>query len=301
MTSFWSAWIIVLTTVTIVAIVWLLFATRKIKNPRSDNTTGHVYDGIVEEDNPLPGWWFSMFIISIIFGIGYLIVYPGMGNYKGLLNWTSASEHDQRLAQVRAAFKSSTAEFTDMSIDQLATNTKAINMGRRMFANNCAVCHGVNAEGGFGFPNLTDSEWQWGGSDAQILQSITHGRTASMPAWQGILTEQKINQVVTFIKSKSISEQAASSHAVATNEDIQQGQTAFNTYCVACHNSDATGNVLLGSPSLVDDVWLYGSTESQLYISIIGGRNGQMPVHSGLLSEGKIRLLAAYIRSLASD
>ena len=288
MTGFWSAWITILTVVTLILLTWLLFATRKMKNPNNDNTTGHVYDGIVEEDNPLPSWWFTMFVLSLIFAVGYLIAYPGLGNFPGLLGWTSVSEHDERVAEVNAAFAASAAEFNGLSIAELATNKKANNMGRRLFANNCVVCHGSAGVGSYGFPRLSDAEWQWGGTDEQIIQTITHGRTAAMPAWKGALGAEKISQVVNYV-------QDLSSGADKPNEE---GATVFKTYCVACHGADGTGNQMLGSPSLVDDVWLYGSKESQLTATISSGRNGKMPAHAGLLSEEKIKLIVAYVRTL---
>jgi len=291
MSEFWSGWVIVLTIITIVLLVWLLFATRKIKIDRDDNTTGHVYDGIVEEDNPLPGWWFSMFVISIVFGVGYLIVYPGMGNFAGVLGWTSEGQHDKQKAAVEAAFAKSTSSLVGLSIDELMTDTKALKMGRRLYVNTCSGCHGSDGKGSFGFPNLTDAAWQWGGSDEQILHSITHGRTAAMPAWKDVLSASQSDAVVDFVISLSKAE-ADENHA---------GHTVYTTYCQVCHQADGGGNPMLGAPSLIDDVWLYGGSKVQVSSSIAGGRNGQMPPHTGLLGEEKIRLLTAYIRSLKSD
>jgi len=291
MSEFWSGWVIVLTIITIVLLVWLLFATRKIKIDRDDNTTGHVYDGIVEEDNPLPGWWFSMFVISIIFGVGYLIVYPGMGNFAGVLGWTSESQHDKQKAAVEAAFAKSTSSLIGLSIDELMADPKALKMGRRLYVNTCSGCHGSDGKGSFGFPNLTDATWQWGGSDEQILHSITHGRTAAMPAWKDVLSTSQSDAVVDFVIALSKGE-AAEDHA---------GKVVYTTYCQVCHQADGGGNPMLGSPSLIDDVWLYGGSKVQVSSSIAGGRNGQMPAHTGLLGEEKIRLLTAYIRSLKSD
>jgi cytochrome c oxidase cbb3-type subunit 3 len=291
MSEFWSGWIIVLTIVTIVLLLWLLFATRKIKIDRDDNTTGHVYDGIVEEDNPLPGWWFSMFVISIIFGVGYLIVYPGLGNYPGLLGWTSAGEHDRKKAEVDAAFAQSTLSLAGLSINEIMADPKAVKMGRRLYVNTCSGCHGSDGKGSFGFPNLTDAHWQWGGSDEQLLHSITHGRTASMPAWKDVLTDVQTDNVVDYVLALG----------GGNVSDTNKGQAVFASYCQVCHQADGSGNQLLGAPSLVDTVWLYGGSKSQVLTSIAGGRNGQMPNHSGLLGEQKIRLLAAYIRSLAAE
>lgn len=299
MSSFWSAWIIVLTALTIILVVWLLFATRKLKNDRTDNTTGHVYDGIVEEDNPLPSWWFSMFILSVLFGLVYLALYPGLGSYQGLFDWTSASEHDKRVEAMNEAFEESFAEFNELSIDQLATNTNATNMGRRLFANNCAVCHGAQAAGNIGFPNLRDDEWQWGGGVEQIEHSIKFGRTAMMPSWKAVLSAQQLSDLVDFVAKKPAEASVADASSVDSNSILSAGETVFKTYCGACHAMDGTGNPLFGAPSLVDDVWLYGSSTDAITISITEGRNGQMPAHDGLLGDAKIKLIVAYILSLS--
>ena len=293
MSTFWSLWIIILTVVTIIALVWLLLATRKIKNPRTDNTTGHVYDGIVEEDNPLPAWWFWMFILSVVFSVGYLVAYPGLGSFSGVLGWSSIDEHDRAARQVDEAFSASVAEFANDSLQELALNPKANNMGKRLFATNCSVCHGQKGEGGFGFPTLSDAEWQWGGTEEQILHSIKHGRQAAMVAWKDVLGPQKLPQVVSYVRSMS---------GAADDMDpaaVKLGKEVFTTYCASCHSADGSGNALVGAPSLVDDVWLYGGSEEQIYMSVSAGRSGQMPAHNSLLSDAKINLLAAYVLSLS--
>lgn len=298
MSSFWGAWIIVLTVVTIVGIVWLLFATRKLKVESQDNTSGHIYDGIVEDDNPLPAWWFNMFMISVIFGVGYLLFYPGLGNYRGILDWTSTGQLEREAAKVEAQFSASTSEFADLSIEELTQKPAALAMGRRLYANNCSVCHGSDAKGGEGFPDLVDSEWQWGNSIDQITQSITHGRQAAMPAWKDVLSVRQINAVAEFI---ALMPGAGDAGKAETGDSALQGQQAYQTYCVACHSADGSGNVLLGAPALNDDVWLYGGSSTQIYASIEHGRNGQMPAHKSLLSDSRIRLIVAYLLNLAGD
>ncbi len=295
MSGFSNAWIIILTVVTIVLLVWLSFATRKIKNPRDDNTTGHVYDGIVEEDNPLPAWWFSMFMLTIVFGVGYLLVYPGLGNYKGMLNWTSVDQLERSQQQVADSFQASIQQFSGMSIEEMAGNDKANSMGRRLFTTNCSVCHGREGQGGFGFPNLADSEWQWGGSIDQIMHSIVKGRQAVMAPWAQVLGAENLPKVVTYVRH------IAGLEPDADAATVEAGKQQFSTYCVACHGPDATGNPVFGAPSLVDDVWLYGNSRAEIQVSISAGRNGQMPAHEELLSQDKINLIAAYVLSLSSD
>lgn len=300
MSGFWSAWIAGLTIVTLILLVWLLFATRKIKVDRDDNTTGHVYDGIVEEDNPLPGWWFTMFVLTIIFGVGYLVAYPGMGSFEGVLGWSSANEHDRRAEQIEESFASSISEFHGLGVEQLATNEKAVNMGRRLFSTNCSVCHGSAGQGGFGFPKLDDTDWQWGGSPDQIVHSIAKGRQAVMIPWKDILGAQNLPLVASYVAS--LSEAAAARNNIASVDpvDLDKGKDLFMKNCVACHAADGSGNQLLGAPALNDDIWLYGGSLSEIQVSFSAGRNGQMPAHQGLLSDDKINLIAAYVLSLSA-
>ena len=290
MNSFWSAWIIILTVTTIVGITWILFATRTIKNDRDDNTTGHVYDGIVEEDNPLPSWWFSMFVLSILFAVGYLIIYPGLGNFAGVINWTSSNELDKKVAESKALFAKSTSGYSSLSIAELSHNPQALKMGQRLFANNCAVCHGGKAQGSYGFPNLTDKEWQWGNSQAEILATIQNGRQAAMPAWQSIIPNDQIDPLAEYVASLSSTE---------NSHPNTQGKTTFNTYCVACHGVSGGGNSAMGAPALNDATWLYGGDYSDIKSSILFGRNGEMPAHQELLGDTKVRLLTAYVIRLA--
>jgi len=297
MSSFWSAWIIVLTVVTIVGVVWLLLATRKMKIDRTDNTTGHVYDGIVEEDNPLPAWWFNMFMISVVFGVGYLIFYPGMGSFSGVLGWSSAGQLEQETAAIEAKFAASTAEFSSLSLEELAGETQALAMGRRLYANNCSVCHGADARGSSGFPSLIDSSWQWGGSAEQIMHSILQGRQAAMPAWEGTLSVAQIDELVDYV---DVLAEASGEHPGELSSSAKSGKQTYQTFCIACHGADGSGNALLGAPALNDDVWLYGGGKTEIYASIQHGRNGQMPAHNELLGESRVRLIVAYLLNLAS-
>ncbi len=299
MSSFWSAWIIGLTVLTLILLVWVLFATRKIKVDRDDNTTGHVYDGIVEEDNPLPAWWFTMFILTIVFGVAYLIAYPGLGSFKGVLGWSSALEHDRQAQALEESFASSISEFHDLSVEQMASNGKAVNMGRRLFSTNCSVCHGSAGQGGFGFPKLDDTDWQWGGSPDQIVRSITHGRQAVMIAWKDILGPQNLPLVANYVASLSDGAAVRNNIASVDPADLEKGKDLFMKNCIACHGADGSGNHLLGAPALNDDIWLYGSTDSAIRRSITEGRNGVMPAHNKLLGDDRIRLLAAYVSSLS--
>ena len=192
MASFWSLWVIVLTSLTIILTTWLLFANRTRDTNPAGNTTGHVYDGIEECDNPLPSWWFSMFLITILFGVGYLIIYPGMGNYPGLLGWTSVDQHDRAVAKADERYRDMRDRYLALPIEEIAQDPAVRKMGMRMFSNNCVQCHGSDAKGAYGFPNLTDGDWLWGGTPEAIKETLVNGRQAAMPAWGSILGDQGI-------------------------------------------------------------------------------------------------------------
>ena len=293
MSSFWSLWIIILTVITIIGITWLLFANRKTKGTGPDATTGHVYDGIEEFDNPLPAWWFYMYVFSIIYAIGYLIVYPGMGNYKGLFNWTSVNQWQAEVDKAEIKYGALFAQYRSMSVEDIAADPKALKMGQRMFANNCAQCHGGDARGSYGFPDLSDSEWLYGGSPEQIQTSITQGRTGAMPAWGSVLSEDDTDNVSNYVLSLSGRD--------ADVEAVAAGQAKFQMFCASCHGAEGRGNIIFGAPDLTNDSWLYGGSPGLIKRSIRAGRNGKMPAHENVLSADKIHLLTAYVYSLSQQ
>jgi len=296
MSSFWSAWIIVLTVISFILIVWLLFSNRKITVDENRKTTGHVYDGIEEYDNPLPAWWIKMFVISIIFGVGYLIAYPGLGNFPGLLNWTSVGQWEEEVERADQANAELYQSFMQQDAVALADDDKAMRIGKRLFANNCAVCHGVNAEGSYGFPNLTDNDWLYGGKPDQIRQSITHGRNGMMPAWESMLGDEGLAAMTQHVLSLSADNAASSAEAEPSAAAQQYAQL-----CASCHGADGTGNPILGAPDLTDDTWLYGGDPGRIKHSIAKGRSGKMPAHKDMLSAEKIHLLTAYVYQLSQD
>ena len=288
MSSFWNGWIIVLTGATIIGLLWLLFGNRT--RPSHDEAkTGHVYDGIEEYDHPLPAWWLNMFVLTIVFGIGYLILFPGLGNFKGVLNWTAEKQWQQESDKMDAKVKSVLSQYANTPIEQLAKDEKVRRIGQRLFSSNCSVCHGADAGGNKGFPNLRDSDWLYGGTPDRIVETITKGRKGSMPAWKGILTEQQIDDVAMWATTQESSKKPAA------------GAQVFATYCAACHGVDAKGNTMVGAPNLTDNVWLYGGNIGDVKTTILSGRSGQMPAHENLLSPEKIHVLAAYIYSLSQQ
>ncbi len=301
MNSFWNGWIIGLTLLTVAGICWLLLANRRSDNKAkrggnaertatsaTEKTTGHNYDGIEEYDNPLPLWWFNLFIGSIIFSVGYLIAYPGFGSYAGILGWTSDNQWQAESAVVDAQFAEQYGRFAQLDLTVLAADPQAKKMGKRLFANNCAACHGADASGNIGFPNLRDKDWLYGGSPDQIAMSIAQGRQAAMPVWGAVLNEQQIKDVTAHVLNIS-----------GTGVASAAGATVYNSYCIGCHGVTAEGNTLLGAPKLTDAVWLYGNSVENISKSIREGRTGKMPAHAEVISAEKIKLLTAYVYGLS--
>jgi cytochrome c oxidase cbb3-type subunit 3 len=284
-------WIIVLTSVTIVGITWILFANRKREQQSADKTTGHEYDGIEEYDNPLPAWWFYMFVITIVWGIGYLIIYPGMGNFAGVLGWTQVGQHDRAVAAADEKYRGMRDRYMALPIEEIASDPAVRKMGMRMFGNNCAQCHGADAKGSYGFPNLTDKDWIFGGTPDTITASITQGRQATMPAWGSVIGDQGVTDATAYVLSINGREADAA--------QVEAGKKVFQTYCAACHGAEATGNPAMGAPNLVNGIWLYGGNAEQISHTIRAGRNGVMPAHKDTLSEDKIHILAAYVYGLS--
>lgn len=302
MSTFWSLWIIILTVINMVLLLWVLFANRKVavvgEESTDVKTTGHEYDGIEEYDNPLPRWWFYMFILTFIFGAIYLIIYPGMGSYKGIAwkdtgAWTSVGELRSHQAEAETVYAETYGVYSKMPIEELARNPDALKMGFRLFSNNCAVCHGADGGGNPGFPNLTDNDWLWGGTPDKILETLVQGRKAVMPSWGNIIGEKGVADVAEYVLQIS-----GNKHDAAKAE---VGAKLFTTNCVACHGVDGKGNQLLGAPNLTDNIWLYGGDAATIRQTLRDGRNGVMPAQQDLLKEDRIHLLAAYVYSLSLE
>ncbi len=293
MSNFWSGYIIALTVVFLVLITWLLFATRKGQRPdQTNSTTGHEYDGIAELDNPLPRWWFMLFVATLVFTVIYLILYPGMGKWPGVLGWTQVNQYEREVERAEAQFAPIFARYTDLSIAEVARDEEARRIGQRLFATNCSVCHGSDARGAFGFPNLTDNDWLWGGEPEQILTTLQRGRQAAMPAWLAVVGEEGVRNVSGYVRSLAGLE--------SEGVDIEAGQKVFAANCVACHGPDGKGNPLLGAPNLTDDVWLYGSSMLQVQHTVRAGRNGNMPSQAHL-GDDKLHMLASYVYGLSLE
>ena len=297
MSSFWNLWIIGLTFANIIFALWLLKSTTKRKSGESSagpETTGHVWDGdLAEYNNPLPRWWLGMFYISIVFGLGYLALYPGLGAFKGLKGWTQA---DQWAAEVEQSNQSTAplyARYKDMSFADLQHNNDAMATARHLFGVNCAQCHGADGHGARGFPNLSAANWQWGREPDTVIETITNGRQAQMPAWGTVIGADAVASVAAYVQTLS-GKSAAAPEAAA-------GKEVFATYCVACHGEDGHGMAAVGAPNLADEYWLYGGSPATIKETVTNGRSGQMPAHGTRLSPVQIKLLAAYVLSLTES
>jgi cytochrome c oxidase cbb3-type subunit 3 len=290
----WSLFVIFLTTISMVGCFWLLQSTRAGQVPNGEKVEkDHVFDGIRELETPLPAWWYWMFVITIVFSAIYLVFYPGMGAFKGLLGWTQEEQWAREVARAEARFGPIYEEYLAMPVEALLEDEQAHRMGQRLFSTNCATCHGTGGAGAFGFPNLADANWQWGSAPATVSTTITKGRIAAMPPWEAVLGEDGIHDTTHYVLSLSGREHEAAA--------AERGRTHFTTLCASCHMPDGTGMTALGAPNLTDDVWLYGGSEAMIKHTLRVGRNGQMPAHEHLLDPARIHLLVAYVIGLARD
>jgi cytochrome c oxidase cbb3-type subunit III len=290
-----SLFIIVVTIVNILACLWLIWWTSRSRPEEAaqGNTTGHVWDGdLTEYNNPMPRWWLGLFLLTIVFGFIYLAIYPGLGSYAGASGWSQIAQYEEEVQRAEARTNALYAPLAGLSIAELAHNPTAMSAARNLFANNCSTCHGSDARGARGFPNLTDGDWLWGGAPETIEQTIQNGRTGVMPALGSSLGNEGTEQVIAYVLSLS--------GRTAPADWVAQGKERF-AICAACHGMDAKGNPLLGAPNLTDNIWVYGSTPADIRETITLGRNNAMPAHGPLLGEAKVRLLAAYVYGLSRD
>ena len=304
MTTFWSTYISVLTIGSLIGLTWLLLSTRKGQaNDTTDQTMGHSFDGIEEYDNPLPKWWFWLFVGTLVFSVGYLILYPGLGNWKGILpgydnGWPGVNEWQKEMDKADARFGPIFAKYAAMPVEEVAKDPQALKMGSRLFASNCSVCHGSDAKGAYGFPNLTDQDWRWGGEPETIKASIMNGRHGVMPAWAEVIGEQGVADVAAFV----LTNLDGRSLPEGVKADAAKGKEIFAGNCVACHGPEAKGTPAMGAPDLTHpQAFIYGSSFAQLQQTIRYGRQGQMPAQAEIQGNDKVHLLAAYVYSLSQD
>ena len=288
MSSGWHWFVIAGTVLSLAGALWLLFSNR---NTSGEETTGHVWDGIEELDNPLPMWWVWMFVGTVVFAIAYLIYYPGLGNAAGAGSWSSQEQYEAEAAAHEARFAPLYQQLAGLTEAELVDSQRAMQVGRRLFVNHCAACHGVNGAGAYGFPNLTDSEWMWGDGFGDIKTTILGGRMGIMAPWGAALGDDGVRDTAHYVRSM-----AGLDHDAGLAE---AGAQHFGTFCVACHQADGKGNKLLGAPDLTNDIWLYGSSLEEISFTIRHGRNNNMPAHADVLGKEKAHILAGYVTTLS--
>ncbi len=292
--EFWSWYVAGLTLLSILACAVLLWisGTTKVK-ARADNTTGHVWDGDLQEmNNPLPRWWVYLFIITVIFALVYGVLYPTFGKYGGVLGWSSQGQHQAEVDKMQQDIAPIYARFNGLSPEQLAGDAPAMAVGERLFMNNCAQCHGSDARGARTFPNLTDGDWLHGGDPAAIKTTLVQGRNAMMPALGAAVgTPEDVRNVAHYVMSLS-----------ATPHDAiraSQGRAKF-AVCAACHGANGKGNMALGAPNLTDGIWLHGWGEEAITRAVNNGIVNQMPAQAGKLNADQIHVLTAYVWGMSN-
>ncbi|MFZ3422415.1 cytochrome-c oxidase, cbb3-type subunit III [Vibrio harveyi] len=321
MTTFWNLWIIVITVGTLVGCAILLTWCAKDKmGVEEGEDMGHEYDGIRELNNPLPKWWTYLFVSTFVFAAVYLTLFPGLGSFKGVLNWQSSdqtvrtleeskeaiarAQENKQLNQYAKELDDADAYFGEAfralahnadglrPIPEIAQDPEAIKVGQRLFLQNCSQCHGSDARGQKGFPNLTDDAWLYGGEPAAIVTTIMQGRIGQMPAWKDALGEQGVQEVVSYTLSLSGRKVNA--------REAEAGKARF-VVCAACHGTDGKGNPAVGAPDLTDQDWLFGDSRAAVTETVMNGRSGVMPAWKDILGEDKVQLVAAYVWSLSNS
>jgi cytochrome c oxidase cbb3-type subunit 3 len=233
-----------------------------------------------------------LFIITVLFGAAYLIVFPGLGNFSGTNRWSSVGTYEAEVQEQRLRFENRVAALRGKTLEQLAADPDAMATARNLFGANCSTCHGSDARGARGFPNLTDRDWLYGGDDQAIYETIAHGRHGMMPALGAVLGAAGVNEVASYVMSLS--------GRKAPADWVAAGKERFAMVCSGCHGADAKGNPAVGAPNLTDSTWLHGGDFETIRATITSGRDSRMPPHEMTLGDSKVRLLAAYVLSLSS-
>ena len=292
--NFWSLYVAGLTILGILGCGILLWVTaRKKVESASDNTTGHVWDEDLREmNNPMPRWWMWLFVITIVFSLAYLAIYPGLGNYSGQLKWSQTGAYDSEVAKANAELEPLYARFASMKPEDIAVDPQAVAIGEWLFMNNCAQCHGSDAHGSKGFPNLTDKDWLHGGNPEKIHETLVNGRMGNMPPMAAAVgTPEEVRNLANYVLSLS-----GSPH---DSLRASLGKSKFAA-CAACHGMDAKGNTALGAPNLTDDIWLHGWGETAIVNIINNGKVNVMPAQANKLTEAQINVLSAYVWGMSN-
>ncbi|MDO4696198.1 MAG: cytochrome-c oxidase, cbb3-type subunit III [Neisseria sp.] len=297
--SFWSYYIIAIVVMSFIGLLWLVLSQNKVKPPKKGEnveTMGHEWDGIEEYNNPLPRWWFFLYLLTLVFGVGYLAAYPGLGDFKGFLNWTSANQYEQEVKTAQDTYGPVYAKFGQMSVEEVAKDPQAQRIGKNMFDTYCIQCHGSDAKGSRGFPNLTDHDWLWGGTPEKIHETIANGRVGVMAAWGPALGEERVKDVAHYVLSLSKPAEQYDADRAARGKILFHGGPAN---CFTCHGDKGQGVQGLG-PNLTDDVWLWGGSQKAIIETITSGRHNQMPAWGNFLDKDKLHILTAYVWGLSN-
>lgn len=292
--NFWPILITAITLLGIFGCALLLWLTSKVKVTSSnDGTSGHVWDEDLREmNNPLPRWWVWLFILTIVASIIYLIAYPGLGTYKGKLDWTQEKQYQQEMTDANKALAPMYARYAAMPVEALSNDKEARAIGERLFMNNCSQCHGSDARGSRGFPNLTDHDWLHGGSPEKIQETITNGRTGMMPPMAAAVgNADDVKNVANYVLSLSGSMYHSGRAGL--------GKAKF-AICAACHGPDGKGNPEIGAPNLTDNAWLHGAGEAAIIRMINEGKTNQMPAQGEKFTPAQIHVLTAYVWGLSN-
>lgn len=290
--DFWNFWVAGITLVSIIGCAVFLKAMSIKKKAGAVDTTGHVWDGdLAEWNNPLPAWWSWMFYITVVFALVYLALYPGLGSYQGMWNWSSKGQWEGEMKHAAETYDPIFNQFLKQDLKMVAADPKAKEMGQRLFLTYCSQCHGSDAGGSRGFPSLTDKDWLYGGEPETIKASIMSGRSGIMPPHGPVLGDAGVKEVTNYVFSLSGHKHDANLAAA--------GKPKFEQICAACHTPAGTGMQALGAPNLTDKIWLYGGSEAAVAETISKGRNGVMPAWKDFLGEAKVHLLAAYVYGLS--
>ncbi len=295
--GFWT-WFISLTTIVSIIglLIFLLKCSKRSVDEDPDNvkTMGHVWDGDLEEyNNPLPTWWFYWFVITLIWGAIYLVLYPGLGSFAGVLGWTQVNQLETEMQVADDKYGPIYEQYLNTDIATLAKDDAALKVGERIYASYCTTCHGSDARGGRGFPNLRDNDWLYGGEPENIKTTLLNGRQGAMPAWGEMLSKEQIFSLTSYVEQLAGRE--------VDSMIASQGGELYKTNCAMCHGAEGKGNYMFGAPNLTDDIWLYGGSQNKITETLVVGRNGKMTAHKEFLGEAKIHVLSAYIYSLSNN
>lgn len=292
--NFWGFYIAIVVIVSIIGVALLLKTNSvvRIKKGEKAELMGHSWDGdLAEYNNPLPGWWVAMFYLTIVFGLGYLFLYPGLVAFGNARGWTAVGQHQEEVKLAQDQYGPLYDKYLAMPVADVAKDPAAKEMGQRLYLTYCMQCHGATAEGAKGFPNLTDNDWLYGGSPEKIKETLNKGRQGMMPAFGAAFGEEKVKDVANYVLQL-----AGRKH----NElRAQRGSTTYQQVCIACHGAEGKGNQDIGAPNLTDNVWLYGSAETTIIETITNGRDNVMPNWQAFLGDAKVHLLTSYVYGLS--